>query len=115
MTTLLIIDDSSEMRWLVRQIAAESCDRVFECEGDDRVLEAFDSRRPDWVLMDVETKRTDQLNVTPALMRLHPEVKVINMTKYTDAETRSAVRETGARFFVGQDDLLSLRSLIREH
>src|SRR5215212_8605693 len=114
MTTLLIVDDNPEMRKLMRQVAGKVCDEVFECEDGDEVLEAFDSHHPDWVLMDVEMKRMDGLEATSALMRLHPEAKVIVVTKYTDAEARHAAQEAGARFFVDKDDLLSLRALIGE-
>ena len=115
MTTLLIVDDSPEMRRLVRQVAARACDEVFECEDGDEVLAAFDSHRPDWVLMDVEMKRVDGLSATAALLRLRPAAKVVIVTKYTDAETRRAAREAGALHFFGKDDLLSLRSLIQSH
>lgn len=115
MTTLLIVDDSSEMRCLMRQITSRSCDRIFECEDGDQVLEAFETYRPDWVLMDVEMKRLDGLKATAALVKRHPEAKVIVVTKYTDDVTRHAAQEAGARFFVGKDDLMSLRLLIQEH
>lgn len=113
MTTLLIVDDSPEMRGLMRQIACKECDRIFECEDGDEVLAAFAAHQPDWVLMDVEMKRLDGLKATAALMRQHPEAKVIVVTKYTDAQTRAAARAAGARHFLSKDDLLSLRSLIR--
>lgn len=115
MTILLIVDDSAEMRRLIRQVAAKACDEVFECEDGAEVLGAFTTHHPDWVLMDVEMKRMDGLKATAALIKLHPEAKVIIVTRHTDAQTREAAVEAGARFFVGKDDLISLRALIREH
>ena len=38
MTTLLIVDDSREMRQLVRHIASKVSDEIFECEDGDEVL-----------------------------------------------------------------------------
>jgi CheY-like chemotaxis protein len=113
MTTLLIVDDSPEMRRLMREIAAKASDEVFECEDGDEVLAAFTAHYPDWVLMDVEMKRVDGLRATTALMKLHPKAKVIIVTKYADDETRRAATAAGARFFLAKDDLLSLRSLIQ--
>lgn len=113
MTTLLIVDDCAEMRLLMRQIACKECDRIFECEDGDEVLAAFAAHRPDWVLMDVEMKRLDGFKATAALLKSHPEAKVIIVTRYTDAQTREAAAAAGARFFVGKDDLLSLRDLLR--
>jgi CheY-like chemotaxis protein len=115
MTTLLIVDDSPEMRRLMRQIAAKACDEVIECEDGEEVLASFVAHHPDWVLMDVEMKRVDGLKATFALLKLHPEAKVIIVTKYADDETRRAATAAGARFFIAKDDLLSLRSLIQDN
>jgi len=112
MTKVLIVDDSPEMRKLIRQVASDSCDEVFECEDGDEVLAAFDNHRPDWVLMDLEMKRVDGLQATATLMQFHPEAKVIIVTNYQDNMTRLAAAEAGARYFVGKDELLTLRFLI---
>ena len=112
MTTLLIVDDNPAMRQLVRQITSKAGDEVYECEDGDEVLAAYEEHRPEWVLMDVEMKRMDGLTATDLLVTRYPHAKVIIMTKYTDAETRSAAAEAGAWAFCGKDDLISLRSLI---
>lgn len=115
MATLLIVDDNPEMRRMIGQVAAAKGDLIIECADGDEVTEAYAAHQPDWVLMDVEMKRMDGLKATAALIRLHPEARVIIVTKYGDAQTRAAAQEAGARFFVGKDDLLSLRSLLQEH
>ena len=113
MTTFLIVDDNPGMRQLVRQITSNAGDKVFECEDGDQVLSAFEDHNPDWIVMDVEMKRMDGLTATDLLVTRYPQARVIIMTKYTDAETRSAAAHAGAWAFCGKDDLLSLRSLIR--
>ena len=115
MTTLLIVDDSAEMRRLIRQVAAQPNDVVIECADGDEVLQAYAANAPDWVLMDVEMKRVDGLTATSTLTRRHPEAKVVIVTKHTDDETRRAARESGALYFVGKDEIISLRTLIREN
>src|SRR5215510_9245885 len=115
MTTFLIVDDNADMRRLIRQVAAEPNDLVIECADGDEVLEAYAEHRPDWVLMDVEMKRVDGLTATSILTRRYPEAKVVIVTKYTDDETRRAAQESGARYFLGKDQIFSLRKLIREH
>ena len=113
MTKVLIVDDSPEIRKLIRQVASESCDEVFECEDGDEVIAAFECHQPDWVLMDLEMKRVDGLKATASLMQLHPEAKVIIVTNFQDNMTRLAAAEAGARYFVGKDELLTLRFLIQ--
>ncbi len=114
MTKLLIVDDSAEMRQLLKSIVKKTADEVIECEDGDEVLAAFVACKPDWVLMDVEMKRMDGLRATANLVKLHPQAKVIIVTQHVDVHTRVAASEAGARFFIGKDDLLSLRSLIKE-
>lgn len=113
MTTLLIVDDNAEMRQLVKQIVRKQSDAIFECEDGDEVLTAYDAHRPDWVVMDVEMKRMDGLTATAALVSVYPQAKVVVVTKYADANTREAAMKAGAVFFVGKDDLLGLRSILR--
>ena len=114
MTKLLIVDDSAEMRQLLKSIVRKTADEVLECEDGDEVLAAFSAYQPDWVLMDVEMKRMDGLQATANLLKLHPDAKVIIVTQHIDLQTRVAASEAGARFFIGKDDLLSLRSLIKD-
>jgi PleD family two-component response regulator len=63
--TLLIVDDSREMRQLMKSIVSKVCHEVFECEDGEEVRHAFTFHRPDWVLMDVEMKRMDGLKRPP--------------------------------------------------
>jgi CheY-like chemotaxis protein len=113
MTKLLIVDDSTEMRQLLKSIVRKSCNEVFECEDGDEVLAAFTAHQPDWVVMDIEMKRMDGLKATASLVRLHPQARVIILTQHADVQTRIAAREAGARFFVGKGDLLNVCQLIQ--
>ena len=112
MTSLLIVDDNAQMRRLVRDIASNFADEIYECEDGDEVLSQFESHHPDWVVMDIEMKRIDGLRATAQLLDRYPETKVIIMTKHNDVETRLAAFQAGAWAFCGKDELLSLRPLI---
>jgi two-component system response regulator DegU len=112
MTSLLIVDDNTEMRQLVKGIASRVSDEIFECEDGDEALAAFTKHHPDWVVMDVEMKRMDGLKATAQLIARYPQAKIIIVSKHSDNQTRAAAREAGACGFCSKDDLLSLRSLI---
>jgi len=64
MTRLLIVDDSTQMRQLLKSIVRKTADEAFECEDGAQVVAAFSSFQPDWVLMDVEMKLMDGLQAT---------------------------------------------------
>jgi len=114
MATLLIVDDNPEMRRMIGQIVAAKGDLVVECADGDEVIEAYVAHQPDWVLMDVDMKRMDGLQATAALTELHPQAKVVIVTKHVDDETRRAAREAGALCFVSKDDLLFLRTVVHQ-
>lgn len=111
--TLLIVDDNSAMRQLVRSIVSKLGDEVYECEDGDQVLAAFTEHQPDWVVMDVEMKRMDGLQATAQLIAHYPETKIVIVTNYTDVQTRAAASAAGAIAFCSKDDLLLLRKLIQ--
>ena len=113
MTKLLIVDDNGEMRALMRRITSKVSDKIFECEDGDEVLAAFMLHQPDWVVMDVEMKRMDGLQATASLTKQFPEANVIIVTKHIDTQTQQAASEAGAKYFLGKDDLISLRTLIQ--
>ena len=113
MTTLLIVDDNQEMRQLIKILTGKVSNKIYECEDGDQVLAAFTEYHPDWIVMDVEMKRMDGLQATAILTKQYPEANVIIVTKHTDSNTKQAASEAGARFFLGKDDLMSLRQIIQ--
>jgi hypothetical protein len=44
-----------------------------------------------------------------------PAARVLIFTQYNDEELKEAARDAGARGFVLKDDLLGLRSFLKEH
>jgi DNA-binding NarL/FixJ family response regulator len=110
---VLIIDDSRRMRELIKMTLAGVADVVGECADGALALGCYEENRPDWVLMDWEMK-TDGLTATRSIVMAHPEARVLIVTQYDDKELRDAAIEAGAHGFVLKDDLLALRSFIRE-
>lgn len=114
MTSLLIVDDSREMRKLIKNIVSKVSDEVFECSDGAEALLTYIEHHPDWVLMDVEMKEKDGLQATKEIMREFPDAKVIVITKHADAQTREAAKEAGAKGFLSKDNLVELRSMLKK-
>jgi CheY-like chemotaxis protein len=113
MTKLLIVDDSREMRELIKNIVGKECHEVFECEDGDEVLAAFTAHRPDWVLMDVEMKQVDGIAATRQIKAAFPEAQIVIVTNYDDATLREAAQVAGACGYVLKENLLDLRLLLQ--
>jgi CheY-like chemotaxis protein len=110
---ILVVEDSAEVRRLIKSLMAEIADELYECSDGAEAVEIFIKHRPDWTLMDVYMKGTDGLAATRAIKEIDPQAKVVIVTNHTDKRTRHAASDAGADAFFGKDDLLALISLLK--
>lgn len=109
---ILIVDNSSRMRRTIRRLIAELTHEVFECEDGSQALSAYETHRPDWVLMDIGLKGADGLVITGSLKAAYPEARVVIVTDYDDARLREAAQNAGACAYVLKQDLFQLRAIM---
>lgn len=110
--SILIVDNSPRMRRTIRSLLAGPAHEIFECEDGSQALAAYQTHRPDWVLMDIGLKEVDGIVVTGKLKAAFPEAKVVIVTDYDDAGLRRAARLAGACAYVLKEDLFQLRVII---
>ena len=110
---ILIADDNTQMRRMIRDLIADIDPEILECADGAEAIEAYDKHRPDFVLMDINMTPVDGLAATKAILSRHPEARIIAVTQQQDSSTRAAAISVGACAFVGKDDLMSVRLLIR--
>jgi DNA-binding NarL/FixJ family response regulator len=110
---VLIIDDSRQMRELIKMTLNGVAEVVGECADGADALGCYEANRPDWVLMDWEM-RTDGLTATRRIIKAHPEARILIVTQHDDDELRDAAIAAGARGFVLKDDLLALGSFLQK-
>jgi CheY-like chemotaxis protein len=111
---LLIVEDNSTVRKLIRRATEDVAEVTVECEDGADSLEAYEKHRPDVVLMDVRMPRMDGLSATRILLRHYPEAKVVILTDYSDDELRSAAREAGACCYALKHNLTELDEVLLE-
>ena len=109
---ILIVENSPRMRRTIRSLLAGLAHEVFECEDGSQALAAYQTHRPDWVLMDIGLKEVDGIVVTGTLKAAFPEAKVVIVTDYDDARLRQAAQHAGACAYVLKEDLFELRVII---
>jgi DNA-binding NarL/FixJ family response regulator len=110
--TLLIVDDNPQFRSLIRIVVADLADEVSECADGDEAVAAYDSRRPDWVLMDLKMARMGGLEATRRLVAADRTARVLIVTDYDDVHWRAAASEAGACGYVLKENLLDIRHLL---
>jgi CheY-like chemotaxis protein len=110
---ILIADDNSQVRRMIRDLIEDIDSDIIECEDGGGAIAAYEQHHPDFVLMDVHMTPVDGLTASKEILRRYPEAKIIAVTQHQDNITREAAIALGVRAFVGKDDLMSLRSLLR--
>ena len=111
---ILIVDDNSGVRRMVRDMIEDIDPEVIECTDGGSAVEAFEEYRPDFVLMDINMQPLDGLTAMRTILEKHPDARIVIVSQHQDARTRSTALAMGAHAFVGKEDLMSVRGLIEE-
>lgn len=110
---LMIVDDNSQVRRVIRRICRDFADDFCECADGSEALALYRAEQPDWVMMDVRLKVGDGLTATRQILTAFPTVRIVIITRFDDAQMREAARRAGACDFVAKDNLLALQTLFK--
>src|SRR5262249_17449158 len=122
--TLLVIEESVQMRRLIRVLLANKIERIIECSDGSEALAAYAKSRPDWVLIDINikffdyknagagVKPVDAISITQRINQLFPDARITMLADYDDPNIREAAFRAGASGYVVKDDLSSLPGLL---
>jgi DNA-binding NarL/FixJ family response regulator len=111
--TLLIVEDHSGMRALIRSVVGTLVTDVFECGDGADALAAYTAHRPDMVLMDIALPSVDGISATRQIRAIDPAARVVIVTDYDGPGLRDEARQAGACAYVLKERLLDIRPLIR--
>jgi CheY-like chemotaxis protein len=92
----MIVDDSIEIRGLLRDLVSPLADRVVECVDGQDFLDQYDASSPDWTVMDVRMPRLDGLSAMRTLHALRPSARVLLMTEFPSLALVQAAQAAGA-------------------
>ena len=111
---ILIVDDNSGVRRMVRSMIEDIDPEIIECADGGTAVEAFEKYRPNFVLMDINMLPVDGLTAMRTILEKDPDARIIVVSQHQDARTRDTALAMGAHAFVGKEDLMSVRDLIEE-
>ncbi len=112
MKKILIADDDARMRQMLRQIVAGLADEVYEARDGAEAITVCAAQRPDWVLMDWRMKPLDGLRATTQIKARFPEVNIVMVCQYDDAELRTEAARAGACAYVLKENLHELPTIL---
>ncbi len=110
--TVMIVDDSTEMRGLMRDLVGPLADQVVECADGEECLATFGTKRPDWTVMDVRMPRMDGLCATRALRVNWPDARVLLVTQFPSDALSAAAAEAGAVGCLAKENLHQVVDLL---
>jgi CheY-like chemotaxis protein len=111
---LMIVDDNSAMRQMIRSVVAAPNDSVSECEDGSDVVNAFQKALPDVVLMDMQMPKVNGISATKNLKKEFPDANVIIVSNFNDQEFRDEAKEAGASSYFTKDNLIQLKQFIHQ-
>jgi len=109
---ILIVDDSPEIRRLLRRSLAEIAHEIWERDDGSVALDAYQTHHPDVVLMDIRMTEVDGLAATRSICSYDPSARIIVVTDYDDDDLRAAAFEAGATGYVLKQNISELMSII---
>lgn len=108
---ILIVDDHTGCRALIRDLIARCGDRVRECESGESALESLAEFTPDWVTVDLVLPAMNGFMTLKGIRSASPAARIAMVTSYDDPECSALALALGAEAFVSKTQLSRLRDL----
>lgn len=112
---ILIVDNSSRIRQLVKKIIGGNEIEIFECEDGFYSPDEYERIRPDVVLMDINMEKMNGLDASMQILKNYPKAQIIILTNYDDEAMRQKASSYGIRHYILKEDLMQLRDLLKQY
>jgi len=101
MARVLVADDASFMRQMIREIVeAEGHEVVGEASDGDEVVEEFKRLSPDIVTMDIVMPRRSGIDAVKTIIDLQPDAQVVMCSALGQESLVQEAMDAGARDFI---------------
>jgi len=111
---LLIAEDNSPMRELLKSICAGDDDEVIECQTGWEAVRAHELHHPDWVLMDLSLPELDGIKAIEIIRAHHPHARIVVVTERPESAYGEQARQAGACEYVNKEELLRLPEILAQ-
>jgi DNA-binding NtrC family response regulator len=99
--TILVIDDQSDMGWIMSRIFGDRGDKVIASRSGKEGLRKLNERKDfDLVFLDIKLPDLNGLDVLEQIKKTSPHTKVIIITAFGSPEAKQEALERGASAFL---------------
>lgn len=112
---ILIVDDSSRMRQLIKKMIKTEKNEIFECEDGIYSFADYERIKPDIVLMDINMKKMNGLDASLQILNKYPKARIIILTDYDEHLLREKAKLSGIKYYLLKDNLTMLREVINNY
>ena len=103
---VLIVDDQLPFRAVARTVIGMTAgfEVSAEAESGEEAIDAVATDPPDLVLMDINLPGINGIEATRRIRADHPDVEVILLSTYSEADLPADARDVGALAYVHKED-----------
>ena len=103
---VLIVDDQLPFRAVTRTVIGMTTgfEVAAEAASGEEAVAAVDAQPPDLVLMDINLPGMNGIEATCEIIAAHPDVAVILLSTYSEADLPADARDCGALAYVHKED-----------
>jgi CheY-like chemotaxis protein len=109
---VLIVEDSEQMRRMIKRFIRDQVDEFVECEDGSEALAAYSQHHPDLVLMDVQMRNIDGFRATREIKAASSSARVVIVSQWDSPKLRETASVAGAEGYVTKMDLMPLRDFL---
>ncbi|GEM_PF-6523270 len=109
---LMIVDDHTGVRNMIRHLVAAAGDEIRECNSADEAVRMAADFAPDLVTMDIRMPGLCPFEATRQIRRGNPSSRVLIVSSYDEPELRRTAADAGAAGFVVKENLVDVRQFI---
>ena len=104
--SVLIVDDQMPFRAVARTVIGMTAgfEVAAEAASGEEAVASVDAHPPDLVLMDINLPGISGIEATCEIMAAHPQVSVILLSTYSEADLPADARDCGAIAYVHKED-----------
>jgi len=99
-STILLVDDKSSMRKVLRQTLESDQTAILEAEDGEKALETIKAKHVDVVITDIKMPRVDGMTLLKMIKEIDNEIVVLIMTAYGTIETAVEAMKLGAYDYI---------------